>query len=67
MCVYSKAIHLPELEQPIEARTATHRQRFLKITGLGEGGNNLARLSATQYAAIIIVCVLAAILVLPFQ
>ena len=62
----SKADYLPKLEKPTEEQVTTRLALgWVEITGLGEGGVNVARMSRAKYLALVLIGVLAAMLSLP--
>lgn len=61
--VNSKACYLPELEEPTADQAATRLTLgWIEITGFGEGGVSLARMSRGKYFALVLIGVLAAML-----
>ena len=63
--VSSASNYLPRLEEPPEDQLITRLNLgWLEITGLGEGGLNLARMSIGKYFALILIGVLTTALVL---
>ncbi len=57
----SKAVHLPELKEPTEDQVTTRLDfGWIEITGFGEGGRSLARLTRGKYFALVLIGMLAA-------
>jgi len=57
--VNSRASYLPGLEEPPEDQVKTRLTfGWIEITGLGEGGLSLARMSRGKYFALILIGVL---------